>query len=395
MSTISIEDFRHAQRSDGPATVLAIGTAMPPNMILQSEYPDWYFRVTKSQHKTHLKERLKKMCEKTAVRKRHFYLTEEMLEANPSLIEHGAPSLDARQDLVVDEVPRLGMEAAVKAIKEWGLPKSKITHLVFCAAAGIDMPGSDYKLMRLLGLNHNVKRVMIYQQGCFAGAASLRIAKDLAENNRGARVLVVCVEITAVTFAGPSDTHLDTLIGQSLLSDGAASIIVGADPDAETEHPLFQVVSASTTIIPESHGAIDGHLREQGVKFDLMKEVPTFVSKNVERVLVEAFKPIGITDWNSIFWVTHPGGPYILSAIEKEVGLKEGKLRTAWHVLKEYGNMSSVCVYFILDEMRRRSALEGKATTGDGLDWGVLFGFGPGMTIECLTLHSVPIIPDA
>lgn len=54
--------------------------------------------------------------------------------------------------------------------------------------------------------------------------------------------------------------------------------------------------------------------------------------------------------------------------------------------------MSSACVLFILDEMRKRSAEEGKATTGEGLEWGVLFGFGPGLTVETVVLHSVPVL---
>ncbi|PNX68812.1 chalcone synthase, partial [Trifolium pratense] len=61
---------------------------------------------------------------------------------------------------------------------------------------------------------------------CFAGGTVLRLAKDLAENNKGARVLVVCSEITAVTFRGPSDTHLDSLVGQALFGDGAAAVIL-------------------------------------------------------------------------------------------------------------------------------------------------------------------------
>lgn len=58
------------------------------------------------------------------------HLTEEHLKENPNLCAYMAPSLDARQDMVVIEVPKLGKEAATKAIKEWGQPKSKITHLV-------------------------------------------------------------------------------------------------------------------------------------------------------------------------------------------------------------------------------------------------------------------------
>ena len=60
-------------------------------------------------------------------------------------------------------------------------------------------------------------------------------------------------------------------------------------------------------------------------------------------------------------------------------------------MLSEYGNMSSATVFFILDEMRKKSIQEGKSTTGEGLKWGVLFGFGPGITVETVVLQSVPI----
>uniref|UniRef100_A0A7N0V9W2 Chalcone synthase n=2 Tax=Kalanchoe fedtschenkoi TaxID=63787 RepID=A0A7N0V9W2_KALFE len=230
---------------------------------------------------------------------------------------------------------------------------------------------------------------MMYQQGCFAGGTVLRLAKDLAENNKGARVLVVCSEITAVTFRGPSDTHLDSLVGQALFGDGAAAIIIGSDPVPEVEKPLFELVSAAQTILPDSDGAIDGHLREVGLTFHLLKDVPGLISKNIEKSLVEAFKPLGISDWNSLFWIAHPGGPAILDQVELKLGLKEEKLRATRHVLSEYGNMSSACVLFIMDEMRRKSKEKKLATSGEGLEWGVLFGFGPGLTVETVVLHSL------
>jgi chalcone synthase len=386
-----VEEIRQAQRAQGPATVLAIGTATPTNCVQQADYPDYYFRITKSEHLTDLKEKFKRMCDKSMINKRYMHLTEEILTENPNICAYMEPSLDARQDIVVVEVPRLGKEAAVKAIKEWGQPKSKITHLIFCTTSGVDMPGADYQVTKLLGLRPSVNRFMMYQQGCFAGGTVLRMAKDLAENNRGARVLVICSEITAVTFRGPSESHLDSMVGQALFGDGAAAIIVGADPDPVIEKPLFQLVSASQTILPDSEGAIDGHLREVGLTFHLLKDVPGLISKNIQKSLVEAFSPIGINDWNSIFWIAHPGGPAILDQVEAKCQLDKAKMRATRNVLSEYGNMSSACVLFILDEMRRRSAEEGKATTGEGLEWGVLFGFGPGLTVETVVLHSVPI----
>nr|AOA48564.1 chalcone synthase 2 [Morus notabilis] len=388
---VTVEEVCRAQRAEGPATIMAIGTANPPNCFDQRTYPDFYFRITNSEHKTELKEKFKRMCEKSLIKKRYMYLHEEILKENPNICAYMAPSLDARQDMVVVEVPKLGKEAATKAIKEWGQPKSKITHLVFCTTSGVDMPGADYQLTKLLGLRPSVKRLMMYQQGCFAGGTVLRLAKDLAENNKGARVLVVCSEITAVTFRGPSDTHLDSLVGQALFGDGAAAMIIGADPIPEVEKPIFQLVSAAQTILPDSEGAIDGHLREVGLTFHLLKDVPGLISKNIDKSLTEAFKPFGISDWNSIFWIAHPGGPAILDQVEAKCGLKPEKLRATRHVLSEYGNMSSACVVFILDEMRRKGAEDGLKTTGEGLEWGVLFGFGPGLTVETVVLHSVAI----
>ncbi|GFQ03758.1 chalcone synthase [Phtheirospermum japonicum] len=91
---------------------------------------------------TDLKEKFKRMCEKSMIKKRYMHLTEDILKENPNMCAYMAPSLDARQDIVVVEVPKLGKEAAQKAIKEWGQPKSKITHLVFCTTSGVDMPGA-------------------------------------------------------------------------------------------------------------------------------------------------------------------------------------------------------------------------------------------------------------
>ncbi|OAY37105.1 chalcone synthase 3 [Manihot esculenta] len=391
MAAVSVGEIIKAEKAQGPATILAIGTATPSNCVNQVDYPDYYFRITKSEHMTDLKEKFKRICDKSKVKKRYMHLNEEILKENPNMCAYWEPSLDARQDIAAVEVPKLGKEAAAKAIKEWGQPKSKITHLIFCTTSVIDIPGCDYQLTKLLGLHPAVKRFMIYHQGCYASGMALRVAKDLAENNKGARVLVVCSEIRVATFRGPSETHLDSLVGQAIFSDGAGAIIIGSDPDIPIEYPLFQLISAAQTIIPDSDGAIHGHLREVGLTVHLLKDIPRLISKNIGEILEEAFSPIGISDWNSIFWIAHPGGSAILDQIEVKLSLDPEKLNASKHVLSEYGNMSSASVLFILDEMRKKSLEEGKATTGEGLEWGVLFGFGPGITVETVVLHSVRI----
>ena len=318
------------------------------------------------------------------IKKRYMHLNEKMIKENPNI---GA-SLDARQDIANVEVPKLGKIAAVNAIGEWGQPKSRITHLVFCTTTSLHMPGADYQLAKILGLEPKVKRVMLYLQGCFGGGTALRLAKDLAENNVGACVLVVCSEIITSTFRKPSEIEVENLVGQALFGDGAAALIVGSDPDTLIERPLFQLISADQMFIPDSENAIEGHVCEMGLVVNLAKNVPNLIFECIDKCMVEAFGPLGINDWNSLFFIIHPGGRAILDQIEAKLSLEKEKLEVSRHVLREYGNIVSPCVFFVMDEMRKKSFKEEKANTGEGLEWGVLLGFGPGLTVETVVLRS-------
>ncbi|KAL5713309.1 chalcone synthase [Ranunculus cassubicifolius] len=386
---MGIDNYLRSPKPVGPATVLAVATATPSNRVDQSTYPDYYFRVTKNEDKIELKEKFRRICEASTIKQRYMHLTEEILEMNPTMCEFSAPSLNARQDILVEALPNLAKEAALKAIQEWGQPKSMITHLIFCTTSGGDMPGADFQLINLLGLDLSVKRCMMYNTGCFGGASTLRIAKDFAENNKDARVLIVCCEIQGHYFRGPSEINQDILIGMAVLGDGAAALIVGADPLPNVEKPLFEVLSAAQTIVPETGHAIQGHLREEGLTFHLVKSVPWIIFNNIDKFIENALKPYGISDWNSLFWIVHPGGPAILDKVQNGLKLEPEKLRASRHVLSEYGNLGSTCVHFILNEMRNRSLKEGLNSTGEGLELGVLIGFGPGLTVDAVVLRSI------
>ncbi|KAF2296675.1 hypothetical protein GH714_001082 [Hevea brasiliensis] len=137
------------------------------------------------------------------------------------------------------------------------------------------------------------------------------------------------------SFHAPSDTHLDILVGSAIFADGAAAVIVGADPDTSTERPLFHLVPASQTIIPESNGIV-GQTREMGLTYCLSK------------VCSKGWK--------------------------EKLGLEKQKLRASSHVLSEYGNMWSPSVLFILDEMRKTSMEEGKAPLENDWIWAFCLG---------------------
>ncbi|OMP09245.1 hypothetical protein COLO4_05665 [Corchorus olitorius] len=382
------ENFGRQKRAQGLATILSMGTANPAYCISQDDFPDYYFKVTKSEHMTQLKGKLKRICEKSMIRKRHFVLTEDLLNKNTNISTYGSPSLDARREIASAELPKLAMEATSKAIQEWGQPKSQITHLIFSALSGLDMPGVDFHLTQLLGLPSSVKRVMLNFQSCFASGTLLRIAKDIVENNAGARVLIVSVVTSLVTFRGPNEHDIASLVSQATAGDGAVAMIVGADPDCSKERPLFQIVSTSQNIIPDSGDGIEGHVCESGYSILLSKNVPKLIANNIDKCLQQALSPIKVNDWNSFFWMIHPGGNAILEQIEIELGLKKEKLSSTRHVLSEFGNMGVASVLFALNETRRKSLGEGKGTTGEGLEWGILVGLGSGITVETVVLRS-------
>jgi chalcone synthase len=55
-------------------------------------------------------------------------------------------------------------------------------------------------------------------------------------------------------------SHLDNLVAQELFGDGAAAVVTCAEPKVPIERPLFELVSASLTILPESEGLMGATL---------------------------------------------------------------------------------------------------------------------------------------
>ncbi|KAM0843747.1 hypothetical protein ACQ4PT_057502 [Festuca glaucescens] len=360
--------MRQAQRADGPASVLAVGTANPPNCVRQDEYANYYFRVTHTEHLTKLKAKLNRICHRSAIKKRYFYHDEELLQQHPEFLDRTLPSLDARMDIAATAVPELAAAAARKAMAEWGRPAADITHLVVSTYSGAHMPGVDLRLASLLSLDPSVRRTMLYMNGCSSGSAALRVAKDIAENNLGARVLVVCAELALIYFRAPDEAHIDTIIIQALFGDGAGAVIVGAEPDSSVERPVFEMVAASQTVIPESNHAAVGRLCEHGLVFNPSFEMPALILENIEQSMADALGPLGFSgNWNDLFWAVHPGGRAILDSVEAGLRLEPTKLAASRHVLSEYGNMSGATVIFVLDEIRRRRHQQSLGGHGMGI----------------------------
>ena len=79
-------------------------------------------------------------------------------------------------------------------------------------------------------------------------------------------------------------------------------------------------------------------------------------------------------------WILHPGGRRIIEVMSERLGLAPADLAPTEKVLAEHGNMSSVTVLFVLDEMMRRGSIR----CGEK---GVLGAFGPGFGAELALLE--------
>uniref|UniRef100_A0A0D9W1R8 Chalcone synthase n=1 Tax=Leersia perrieri TaxID=77586 RepID=A0A0D9W1R8_9ORYZ len=374
----------------GQAAILGIGSAVPPYELPQSSFPDYYFDVSNSNHRQDLKAKFAKICERTMIEKRCVYMSEEFLRSNPSVTAYSSPSIDVRQRLTDATVPELGAAAARVAIADWGRPASEISHLVMCSTVSGCMPGADYEVVKLLGLPLSTKRCMMYHIGCHGGGTVLRIAKDIAENNPGARVLVVCSEVISMALRGPSDSNMGNLVGQALFGDAGAAVVVGTDPvESCGERALFEMVAAMQDIIPDTEEMVVAKLREDGLLYSLHRDVPVHIEANIEAIVNKSGVGAKAADWNEdVFWLVHPGGRDILDRVARRLGLRHDKVEVSREVMRKHGNTLSSCVVIAMEEMRRRSAERGMGTAGEGLEWGLLFGFGPGLTVETILLRA-------
>ena len=343
--------------------------------------------------------------DRSGIKKRYFYHTEEIIGGHPELIDRTLPSLKTRLSIIADAAPNLAAEAASRAIVDWGRPAADITDLIVVTNSGANEPGADLRLAGLLGLRPTVRRTLLYLHGCSAGLTALRIAKDIAENNRGARVLVACAQAKILMFTSPdvdAAADLDKIIAMTLFADGAGAVIVGAEPAASSspipmERPIFHMVSASQTTLPGTEQAVVMNLKENGlVDSHLSVEVPRLVCGSLERCLADSLAPLGLVNAsdgdggrNGLFWAVHPGGRAILDSYEATLGLEPGKLAASRHVLSEYGNMMGATVIFVLDEIRRRRRRRCEDDAKEkNCQWGVMSGLGPGLTIETIVLHA-------
>lgn len=269
---------------------------------------------------------------------------------------------------------RLGRQVATDCLTHAGMAPADIDLIITVSCTGVMIPSLDAHLINDLGFRPDVRRLPITELGCAAGAAALAKASEFIRAFAGSTVLVIAVEIPSLTFQR-GDISQANLISTVLFGDGAAAAVVTGRPAGGP-----QIVGTDSYLFPHSLDAMGFDLKDDGFHIVLSKDVPQLIRDHIKRLLTCFLARHNLTKEQLSAFILHPGGQKLLLYIEEELGLSRSDTQLSWDVLREYGNLSSASVLFVLHECLKRPKIGGG-------EYGLMAAFGPGFSSEMLLLR--------
>lgn len=358
------------------SSILALSTALPPYRFFQREVADLFIQMFSLEGDKAAS--LKKLYENSNIETRFSVVpdfTKERSSFNflSSDYPKKRPGTNLRNQIYKREAPKLAYEAALKALESWGEDPKRITHVVFVSCTGMVAPGIEFDLMKRLQLNPTVNRFGINFMGCFGAFKGLSLADSFVKENPHHRVLVVCTELCSLHIQ--ADQTLDNMLANSLFSDGAAAVVVGADV-RDSKKPLWRICKKGSFGLEGTEDKMSWEATDEGFVMQLSHTVPVLLARQIEPfVTSQLMESHSIEECE---FAVHPGGKSILQATEKALKLKEKTMKASWNTLAKFGNMSSATFLFVLKELLEE---ENKKR------WTLGLGFGPGLSIEGLLLE--------
>ena len=351
------------------AHINAIGTAVPPHQVHDAFDGFVHDMLTDERH-LRLFDR---MVARAGIERRFSFLEPEVLP-DGSITDterfYGGdewPSTAARMERYECWAPKLAMQA-VAALGD-DPTEMGITHLVVASCTGFVAPGLDQLIVAAAGLDPSVERTMVGFMGCYAAVSALRVAHHIVRSTPQARVLVINVELCTLHFQRSDD--LEKLLAMLLFGDGASAALVTSEACG------VALTEFRAATIPGSADAITWRIGDQGFDMHLGGQVPACIGDALKNERLRN-DDTGILRGQSpeefALWAVHAGGRTILDAVEHSLDLPADALRPSRDVLRDFGNMSSATLMFVLASMMRN---------GGGHDApGLAIAFGPGLAAE-------------
>lgn len=269
----------------------------------------------------------------------------------------------------------LGGEAVSGALAAAGLGPRDVDALYFVTVTGVATPSIDARLVNRLQLRSDVKRVPIFGLGCLAGAAGIARCADYLRGHPSDVAVLLSVELCSLTLQR-EDLSVENLIASGLFGDGAAAAVLVGGSRAGSG-PV--VVDSRSSFYPGTERVMGWEVSERGFKVVLSADVPEMVRRHLRRDVDGFLADHGLVRDDIAAWISHPGGPKVLEAMEEALELPDGALEGAWRTLREVGNLSSTSVLLVLQEVLASPPAPGS--------WGLLSAMGPGFCSELVLLR--------
>jgi predicted naringenin-chalcone synthase len=360
--------------------IAGLGLALPEHSIAQHEAAQFALASCVATDKQ--RQLAPKLYQRSGVESRHSVLltastngqpAEQAYYEPPSDLRPYGPSTAQRMMVYREQAGDLATRAAEQALDTSCTPADSITHLVTVSCSGFYAPSFDVQMINRLGLSPKVPRTHVGFMGCHGALNGLRVAKAFAAADPSARVLLVAVELCSLHYQ--YEWTNERIVSNSLFADGAASLVVRNEANALSP---WNVYDDFAEIVPDSEDAMSWAIGDHGFQMTLSAAVPELIRQELRGRMEGWLRQNRLAISDIAGWAIHPGGPRILHACQEALQLPDTALAASHETLRQYGNMSSPTVLFVLDKLR-------DATPGPV----VMLGFGPGLAIEaCLLMPS-------
>ncbi|HVR81594.1 MAG TPA: 3-oxoacyl-[acyl-carrier-protein] synthase III C-terminal domain-containing protein [Luteimonas sp.] len=261
--------------------------------------------------------------------------------------------------------PALATRAAKHALADASLTATDIDGVIISTCTGYLCPGLTSYVAESLGLRADVQALDLVGQGCGAALPNWRMADALLASGRCTRVLSVCVEVSSAAMYLDNDPGV--LISACLFGDGAGAAVLATQPQPGKRRIAWK--AAASLINPAEREALRFEQRQGLLRNILTRAVPKLAAEHAQQVLKTVLAAQGLQQSDISGWIWHAGGRDVLAALRERLGLSETDLHHSAAILREYGNLSSAFVYFVL-----QAALADRAP--GGLWWMASFGAG-------------------